>query len=128
LTIVDDAGPIAYFRSLESSSMPTHAIGDDRQIASRCGRHRFTRPRNTPVAKIRAGKTLIAALLCLFVLGVPAAPADDKPKAPPTDASAIELPSRVETRHSIETAAGKLDYRAIAETIDLTNPKGEVSA
>jgi hypothetical protein len=59
-----------------------------------------------------------------------AAPADDKSNAPAaTDgqtgngsaskASATELPSRVETRHSIRTGNGPLAYRAIAETIDL---------
>ena len=107
--------------------MPTNATRDDRQTAlqrgSRCYPRLRETARNTP-----ATKTLIAALLCLFVLGIPAAPADDKPKEPAANPPATELPSRVETRHSIQTEAGKLDYRAIAETIGLTNPKGEPSA
>ncbi|MGD9617088.1 MAG: S10 family peptidase [Alphaproteobacteria bacterium] len=98
--------------------MPTDPIRDDRQIAWQGGRRR----------NMRAGKTLLAALLCLLVLGVPAAPADDTPRGPATAASATELPARVETRHSIQTETGKLDYRAIAETIGLTTPKGEQSA
>ncbi|MGE3784575.1 MAG: hypothetical protein AB7H71_17775 [Alphaproteobacteria bacterium] len=73
-------------------------------------------------------KALIAALLCLFVVWTPASLADDAPKAPAAEKAGTELPSRVETRHSIQTGAGKLDYRAIAETIELTNPKGEPAA
>ena len=103
--------------------MPTNAVRGDRRIADQRGRRCLARPRNTATAKI-----LGAALLCLFVLGTPAAPADEKPHgadagaptadAPKKDAAASELPSRVETRHSIQTEAGKLDYRAIAETIE----------
>src|SRR5712691_7655149 len=53
--------------------------------------------------------------------------ADDK-AAPST----FELPARVETRHTINLP-GKLpgqplDYRAVAETIGLTDQKGEASA
>jgi len=46
--------------------------------------------------------------------------ADDKPAA-----AAPELPTRVETRHTINLGARSLDYRAVAETIGLTNRKGE---
>ncbi len=52
-----------------------------------------------------------------------AARADDKPEA-----AAPELPARVETRHTINLGAGPLDYRAIAETIGLTDRKGEAVA
>src|SRR4051794_11736108 len=78
-----------------------------------------------------------AALLCLFVLGVGTATADEKPpetpqppaaEAPAAHGAAIALPARVETRHSVGTESGNLDYRAIAETITLTTPKGEPSA
>jgi carboxypeptidase C (cathepsin A) len=62
-------------------------------------------------------------LLCLPAPPLPAALADDKPGAPAT-----ELPARVETRHQVRTAAGPLNYRAIAETIALTTPQGEPSA
>lgn len=98
-------------------------------------------------------KILSAALLCLFALGISAAPAEDRPGGPATQApeahrpephglatheseakgpaaggAATALPARVETRHSIRTEAGPLDYRATAETITLTTPKGEPSA
>jgi carboxypeptidase C (cathepsin A) len=46
--------------------------------------------------------------------------ADDKPAA-----GAPELPARVETRHTINLSGHALDYRAIAETIGLTDRKGE---
>jgi carboxypeptidase C (cathepsin A) len=46
--------------------------------------------------------------------------ADDKPAA-----AAPELPARVETRHTINLPGKPLDYRAVAETIGLTNPKGD---
>jgi carboxypeptidase C (cathepsin A) len=103
----------------------------------RGGGHPF-RPDRSGLAP-RLARTLSAALLCLLVLGAPAAPADDKPNAqaaaegqrgngPASNRPATELPLRVETRHTIRTEAGPLDYRAIAETIDLTTPKGEPSA
>jgi carboxypeptidase C (cathepsin A) len=49
--------------------------------------------------------------------------ADDKP-AP----AAAELPERVETRHTLNLPAHTLDYRATAETIGLTDRKGEAVA
>jgi len=49
--------------------------------------------------------------------------ADDKPAA-----TAPELPARVETRHTINLAGQSLDYRAVAETIGLTDRKGEPTA
>src|SRR4051794_16586723 len=102
----------------ESSLMPTNAIRGDH-------------PR-TLTARIRI---LSAALLCLFALGIRAAPADDgpadtahtapregaaadaptsngaaahRPAAPKaaSQGTANELPARVETRHSVRTDAG----------------------
>ena len=52
-----------------------------------------------------------------------AARADDKPAA-----AAPELPARVETRHTINLAGKPLDYRAVAETIGLTDRKGAAVA
>jgi carboxypeptidase C (cathepsin A) len=49
--------------------------------------------------------------------------ADDKPAA-----AGPELPARVETRHTINLAGHSLDYRAVAETIGLTDRKGEAIA
>ena len=64
---------------------------------------------------------LIAALTLIGPL--PAAFADDKPPA-----AAADLPQRVETRHTVAMAGRQLDYRAVAETIGLTDQKGEPSA
>src|SRR3954454_20526088 len=102
----------------ERSMMPMDAIGSERAAIRLYWRGSTT----------RLAKTLTVALLSLVVLSAPAAPAEDKPKGPTTDAPATELPARVETRHSIQTESGTLDYRAIAETIGLTTPKGEPSA
>ena len=67
-------------------------------------------PRRTGVAHAAAG-----AMLCLVVLAAGAAARDD-------------LPERVETRHTVTAAGRALDYRAVAETIGLTDQKGEPSA
>src|SRR3954462_11822019 len=96
----------------ERSMMPIDAIGSERAAI------RLYRRGNTA----RLAKTLTVALLSLFVLSAPAAPADDKPPqgpttgpttGPATGVPATELPARVETRHSIQTGSGTLDYRAI---------------
>lgn len=75
----------------------------------------------------RVGRAVAGALLVLSWLAAVPAEAQDKPPGSPS-----ELPARVETRHTIAaagTAAGRpLDYRAVAETIGLTNRKGEPSA
>jgi carboxypeptidase C (cathepsin A) len=61
-----------------------------------------------------------AAAFVVMLAAVPAlSRADDQP-APP----APELPARVETRHSITLDNARIDYRAIAETLPLTEPKG----
>jgi carboxypeptidase C (cathepsin A) len=49
--------------------------------------------------------------------------ADDKPAS-----AAAEPPANVETRHNITLGGHSFDYRAIAETIGLTDPKGEPTA
>jgi carboxypeptidase C (cathepsin A) len=62
----------------------------------------------------------------VIVAGAPLK-AEDKPAV-----SAPELPARVETRHTINLPGNlpghPLDYRAVAETIGLTDRKGEASA
>ena len=102
--------------------MPRDAIGSGRAAIRLCRRG----------STKRLAKTLRVALLSLFA-SAQAARAEDKPPqgpatGPATGAPAIELPARVETRHSVRTETGTLDYRAIAETIGLTTPKGEPSA
>src|SRR3954451_17782821 len=98
--------------------MPIDAIGREREAI------RLYRRGSTT----RLAKSLTVALLSLFVLSEPAATAEDRPKAPTPDAPSAELPARVETRHAIQPGSGTPDFRAIAETIALTTPKGEPSA
>jgi carboxypeptidase C (cathepsin A) len=57
------------------------------------------------------------------IVGRRAIAAEDKPADP-----AWTLPPRVETRHTMTLNGASLDYHAIAETIVLTNQKGEPTA
>jgi len=70
------------------------------------------------------GRRVLAALglLATVCLAGPALAADDKP------AASAEPPASVETRHTITVAGRPLDYRAVAETIGLTDGKGEPTA
>jgi carboxypeptidase C (cathepsin A) len=75
---------------------------------------------------VRSGarrRIFASAGICLLVLAAAAAGAADQPPA-----AVGEPPARVETRHAITLAGRQLDYRAVAETIGLTNQKGEPSA
>ena len=69
------------------------------------------------------GRGRLYRLLVATAAGCAAAGADDKPPG-----SAPALPARVETRHTINLAGHALDYRAVAETIGLTDRKGEAVA
>jgi carboxypeptidase C (cathepsin A) len=64
-----------------------------------------------------------AGCLVLVFLAGAAAGADDKPPA-----STMELPARVETHHTLQLAGRSLDYQAVAETIGLTDTKGDPTA
>src|SRR5439155_22659733 len=84
--------------------------------------HRDMQGCRTPAAtaitrRIAAGLLLIALALSN------ARAADDKPPAIPA-----EPPAHVETRHTITLNSHSLDYRAIAETISLTDQKGRPNA
>src|SRR5437763_3138457 len=57
----------------------------------------------------------------LLALGPAPAIADDKP-------GPAEPPARAETRHTVTLAGRQLDYRAIAETMGLTDQKGAPTA
>ena len=59
----------------------------------------------------------------LFVGLLASARADDKPALAPAD-----LPAHVETRHSLALGGRRLDYRAIAEIVSLSDAKGDASA
>ena len=109
--------------------MKSTGSADDRTSAcgSRWpGRHRKGGHRDGTA--LRCGTGLVAGvafgLMTLVTLAV-GAPlrADDKP-APSTS----ELPARVETRHTLNLPGRPLEYRAVAETIGLTDRKGEASA
>jgi carboxypeptidase C (cathepsin A) len=71
----------------------------------------------------RTRRTLGGAVFWLLTVAAFAAGADDKSPAP-----AIQLPPRAETQHTITVAGRALDYRAVAETIGLTDQKGEPTA
>ena len=67
-----------------------------------------------------------ALLLCL---ALPAgARADDKPATPNASAAEIKLPAHVETHHVLQLGDKSLAYTAVAETIPLTDAKGEQTA
>src|SRR5260370_20245218 len=66
---------------------------------------------------------IVAGIMCLIALGAVAVRADDKPNAPDS-----ALPARTETRHTLNIAGRALDYRAVAETIGLTDRKGDATA
>jgi carboxypeptidase C (cathepsin A) len=75
--------------------------------------------RGTP----RIAKWLAAGAFLLLAVGGLAARSADK-----AGGAALELPARVETRHTITLAGHKFDYRAVAETISLVNRNGEPTA
>jgi len=67
-------------------------------------------------------RRILPLVALVFVLW-PAGPrADDKPPPHP------EPPARVETRHTITLAGRRIDYRAIAETIGLSDAQGAPTA
>ena len=77
---------------------------------------RSRRSRSASLRRLAAG----AAFLLLAVGAAPAGAQDKQ--------SSAEPPARAETRHTITVAGRPLDYRAIAETIGLTDQKGEPTA
>ena len=116
--------------------MPTNAIGGDRRIADRRGPQSFRAPPTHTAPPGRSSPRCCACSCWASRRRRPTTSPTDRqqPEAAterhrqPSAARRTELPSRVETRHSVQTEAGPLDYRAIAETIELTTPKGEPSA
>jgi carboxypeptidase C (cathepsin A) len=75
---------------------------------------------------------ILALITCgLFALATAAAaaPDDAKPAREPSPAHAEpELPAHVETHHTIQLGQHSLDYRAVSETIALTDAKGDKTA
>jgi carboxypeptidase C (cathepsin A) len=75
-----------------------------------------------------APMTAMAARLALGVVLLVAALPGGALAADTAHGRMPALPARVETRHTITLAGHPFDYRAIAETIGLVNPKGEAAA
>lgn len=68
----------------------------------------------------------LAAFLLVFVALAAAVRAEEKP--PAANATARDLPARIETRHSLTLNGRALDYRAVAETTALSDAKGDTTA
>ena len=62
----------------------------------------------------------VVSLLLLAILGTPDSRADEKPNG--------ELPARVATHHSVAVGDRRLDYEAVAETLPVTDAKGNTTA
>src|SRR5262249_50377487 len=65
-------------------------------------------------------KVVAGLYLLLLVLGAASAGADEK--------SELELPTRVATHHTLALGDRRLDYDAIAESLQLTDAKGATTA
>jgi carboxypeptidase C (cathepsin A) len=75
----------------------------------------------------------LCAAVLLSVASIAMAAQDDaktssSPSREPTTETPPALPAHVETHHTIQLGQKSLDYRAIAETIQLTSAKGEKTA
>jgi carboxypeptidase C (cathepsin A) len=80
----------------------------------------------------RKRRDVLIGIIWAVLLTLPSAATADAPnpgrsETPPARADA-GLPAKVETRHTIALGQAKLDYRALAETISLQDPKGNESA
>ena len=62
----------------------------------------------------------VVSLLLLAILGTPDSRADEKPNG--------ELPARVATHHTMALNEHRLDYEAVAETLPVTDAKGNTTA
>jgi carboxypeptidase C (cathepsin A) len=104
---------------------PLPRCGRGLVVATRATVCDATRRRFGPLSSVvEARQAFTAAIFCLLTLVAGAAwGADDKPAT-----EAPGLPARVETQHTINLAGHPLDYRAVAETIGLTDQKGEAIA
>ncbi len=80
----------------------------------------------------RSGR-VVALCVAAFLSVASIAMADDaktasSPSREPAPEASLVLPAHVETHHTIQLGQKSLDYRAIAETIQLTSAKGEKTA
>jgi carboxypeptidase C (cathepsin A) len=78
----------------------------------------------------RAGRLIALCAVALLSAAAIAAPAQDdaKPSREPSPEPSLALPAHVETHHTIQLGQKSLDYQAVAETIPLTDAKGEKNA
>src|SRR5215471_6220896 len=76
---------------------------------------------------MRSGGAVVLLVVALFFAGMAPAVADDA-KPPNRESAPPTPPAHVETRHTIQLGQRSLDYRAVAETIQLSNAKGEKTA
>jgi carboxypeptidase C (cathepsin A) len=67
-------------------------------------------------------------LAAAAVLLLPAAAGADETRTSRAPKPGLDLPAHVETRHTIQLGQRSLDYRAVAETIALTDAKGDQTA
>ena len=80
---------------------------------------------------MRGGGAVVLLAAALFFAGMASVVADDaKPPARETSpaSTAPTPPAHVETRHTIQLGQRSIDYGAVAETIQLSNAKGEKTA
>jgi carboxypeptidase C (cathepsin A) len=71
---------------------------------------------------------LIAGAVLTLTVALPAAADDSRPARETAAPHSPELPAHVETHHTIQLGQHGLDYRAVSETIALTNAKGDKTA
>jgi carboxypeptidase C (cathepsin A) len=72
---------------------------------------------------------IVAAAVVLMAVATVAAQAEDPPRSETATAEARPMaPAHVETRHTLALGQRNLDYRAVAETIGLTDAKGTPTA
>jgi len=92
---------------------------------------RNQQPGNRMTALNRAGRVVALCMAAFLVASVAMAAQDDaKPSSPSREpaSDAPTLPAHVETHHTIQLGQKSLDYKAIAETIQLTDAKGDKTA
>lgn len=79
----------------------------------------------------RGGSAVVLLVVALLFAGAAPVVADDA-KPPSREAGPPSIaptpPAHVETRHTIQLGQRSIDYRAVAETIALSNAKGEKTA
>ena len=71
---------------------------------------------------------LVAGVVLVLTTALRAAADDNKPAREAAAPHPLELPAHVETHHTVQLGQRGLDYRAISETVALTDAKGDKTA